>query len=88
MKVLGQGAFGKVVLVRKKDNNEIYAMKIISKKDFNLNQSLDNIMTEREILLKSESPFIVKLRYSFQDSYCLYYCIDFVPGGELFRYLK
>jgi len=38
--------------------------------------------------MKSESPFIVKLRYAFQDETSLYYCIDYVPGGELFTYLK
>ena len=45
-------------------------------------------MTEREVLLRSNNPFIVKLRYSFQDEMCLYYCIDYVPGGELFSYMK
>ena len=63
-------------------------MKILKKKDFNVNSTVENAMTEREILMKSESPFIVKLRYSFQDDTCLYYCIDYVPGGELFTYLK
>lgn len=27
-------------------------------------------------------------RYSFQDNTCLYFCLDYVPGGELFKYLK
>lgn len=84
---LGHGAFGRVALVRKKDNTTIYAMKIISKKNFTV-KSIDCAMTEREILIKSQNPFIVKLRYSFQDESCLYYCMDYVPGGELFKYLK
>lgn len=63
-------------------------MKILNKKDFNVKSTVDNVMTEREVMMKSQSPFIVKLRYAFQDEYCLYYCIDYVPGGELFKYLK
>ena len=31
---------------------------------------------------------MVKLHYSFQDDQRIYFCIDFVPGGELFRLLK
>ena len=33
--VLGKGSYAKVVLVRKKDNNKIYAMKVIKKKTNN-----------------------------------------------------
>jgi serine/threonine protein kinase len=31
MKVIGRGTFGKVFMVRKKDNNIIYAMKVLKK---------------------------------------------------------
>ena len=72
----------------KNDNHKLYAMKILKKKDFNVNSTVENAMTEREILMRSDNTFIVKLRYSFQDDACLYYCIDYVPGGELFSYLK
>jgi serine/threonine protein kinase len=85
---LGKGSFGKVALVRKKDNQNLYAMKILKKKDINVSSTVENAMTEREILMRSESAFIVKLRYSFQDETSLYYCIDYVPGGELFQFLK
>ncbi len=88
IKEIGRGAFGRVALVRKHDNQNIYAMKIINKKDFNVKSTIDNAMTEREILIKSDHPFIVKLRFAFQDDACLYYCMDYVPGGELFKYLK
>lgn len=88
MKYLGKGTFGRVALVFKNDTNKHYAMKILKKKDFNVHSTVENAMTEREILMKSEHTFIVKLRYAFQDETCLYYCIDYVPGGELFTYLK
>lgn len=31
IKVIGRGTFGKVFMVRKKENNEIYAMKVLKK---------------------------------------------------------
>ena len=31
IKVIGRGTFGKVFMVRKKDNNQVYAMKVLKK---------------------------------------------------------
>ena len=33
MKVIGRGTFGKVYMVKKKDTNEIYAMKVLKKEE-------------------------------------------------------
>lgn len=87
-KYLGIGAFGRVVLARKNDNKKLFAIKVLKKKDFKLTTSIQHVMVEREILMKSEHPFIVKLRYAFQDDTRLYYCIDYVAGGDLFTYLQ
>jgi serine/threonine protein kinase len=50
--------------------------------------SIENAMSEREVLMKSHHPFVVKLKYSFQDSSCIYFVMDYVAGGQLFDYLK
>ena len=84
---LGKGTFGKVAQVNKKDNKKFYALKILKKKDFNVLSTKENAITEKNILKDSYHPFIVRLRYSFQDHDALYYCMDYVPGGELFKYL-
>lgn len=60
----------------------------MKKKNFNVNSKVEHAIIERNILLKSEHPFVVKLRYAFQDDTRLYFCIDYVQGGELFTYLK
>jgi serum/glucocorticoid-regulated kinase 2 len=86
---LGSGSFGKVFLVRKQDTHQLFAMKVINKSDFKIDQDpREAVMAERDIMLKSESPFIVKLWFAFQDEWHLYYCIDYVAGGELFRLLR
>ena len=86
---LGKGAFGSVVLVKKISNGKHYAMKILKKKDFYKNEkSEESVKTEKTVLMKSRHPFIVQLHYSFQDKTSLYYVLDYIEGGELFKYLR
>lgn len=85
---LGKGTFGDVILVTKKTNKQFYACKMLKKKNLNVNATKENVMTEKNVMKDANHPFIVKLHYSFQDSSTLYFIIDFVEGGELFKYLK
>ncbi|XP_010272148.1 PREDICTED: serine/threonine-protein kinase AtPK2/AtPK19-like isoform X2 [Nelumbo nucifera] len=68
--VIGQGAFGKVFQVRKKDNggggDGIFAMKVMKKDTIIKKNHVDYMKGERDILTKVVHPFIVQLRYSFQ----------------------
>ena len=59
------GSQGKVVLVRKKSNQKLYAMKIVSKTDMNKSQINLFTLVERKILGEVDHPFLVKLVYSF-----------------------
>ncbi|XP_058209846.1 serine/threonine-protein kinase AtPK2/AtPK19-like [Rhododendron vialii] len=84
MKVVGQGAFGKVFQVRKKGTSEVYAMKVMRKDKIMEKNHAEYMKAERDILTKIEHPFVVQLRYSFQTKYRLYLVLDFVNGGHLF----
>jgi serine/threonine protein kinase len=88
LKVVGKGAFGKVFQVRKKDNNKIYAMKVLSKKNIVERGEIEHIKTEKAILQKLVHPFLVNLYYSFQDGDKLYFVMDFINGGEMFTHLS
>uniref|UniRef100_A0A1D1YK16 non-specific serine/threonine protein kinase n=1 Tax=Anthurium amnicola TaxID=1678845 RepID=A0A1D1YK16_9ARAE len=84
LKVVGQGAFGKVFQVRKKGTSEIYAMKVMRKDKIMEKNHAEYMKAERDILTKIDHPFIVQLRYSFQTKYRLYLVLDFINGGHLF----
>ncbi|XP_072997944.1 serine/threonine-protein kinase AtPK2/AtPK19-like [Typha latifolia] len=84
MKLVGQGAFGKVYQVRKKGTSEIYAMKVMRKDKIMEKNHAEYMKAERDILTKVDHPFIVQLRYSFQTKYRLYLVLDFTNGGHLF----
>lgn len=84
LKVVGQGAFGKVYQVRKRNSLEIFAMKVMRKDKIMEKNHVEYMKAERDILTKVDHPFIVQLRYSFQTRYKLYLVLDFVNGGHLF----
>ncbi|XP_036356137.1 serine/threonine-protein kinase 38-like [Octopus sinensis] len=85
--MLGNGGYGNVFLVRKKDTRNIYAMKIISKKKTLTKKQIRNIKAERDILSEADSVWIVKLYYSFQDKKSLYFILEYLPGGDLMTLL-
>lgn len=66
LKVVGQGAFAKVYQVRRKGTLEIYAMKVMRKDKIMEKNHVEYMKAERDILTKTDHPFIVQLRYSFQ----------------------
>ncbi|KAF9899188.1 Serine/threonine-protein kinase, partial [Lobosporangium transversale] len=87
VKVIGKGAFGEVRLVQKLDSGKIYAMKTLRKADMFKKDQLAHVKAERDVLAESESPWVVQLYYSFQDSHYLYLIMEFLPGGDLMTML-
>lgn len=65
IKVIGRGAFSRVILVRKKDTGRLYAMKIMRKDKLLRENKIKPIINERTIMEKLDHPFIVKLYWSF-----------------------
>ncbi|XP_058436900.1 ribosomal protein S6 kinase alpha-2 isoform X4 [Marmota monax] len=90
LKVLGQGSYGKVFLVRKvtgSDAGQLYAMKVLRKATLKVRDRVRSKM-ERDILAEVNHPFIVKLHYAFQTEGKLYLILDFLRGGDLFTRLS
>ncbi|EQC35786.1 AGC protein kinase [Saprolegnia diclina VS20] len=88
LKVLGKGSFGKVMMVRKKDTQKIYAMKTLRKAALIKRNQLGHTKTERNILQTIKHPFLTTLSYAFQTPEKLYLVMDYCSGGELFFWLK
>lgn len=91
---VGQGGYGQVYLAKKKDTNEVCALKILNKNLLQKLHETDHVLTERDILTTTRSDWLVKLLYAFQDPQSLYLAMEFVPGGDFrtllinTRYLK
>ena len=87
LKLLGTGSFGRVLLVRFLNNNNLYAMKILSKDQIKLRHQEEHTKTERDLMVKVNSPFIVNIKCAFQDENKLYIVSDFMQGGDMFYHL-
>ncbi|KAH8114738.1 Pkinase-domain-containing protein [Phellopilus nigrolimitatus] len=88
LKVIGKGSFGKVMQVRKRDTQRIYALKTIRKAHIASRNEITHTLAERLVLARINNPFIVPLKFSFQSEQKLYLVLAFVNGGELFHHLQ
>ncbi|KAF2717564.1 Serine/threonine-protein kinase [Polychaeton citri CBS 116435] len=87
LKIIGKGAFGEVKLVQRKHDGRIYALKSLVKAEMHKKDQLAHVRAERDILANADSPWLVKLHTSFQDSTFLYMLMEFLPGGDLMTML-
>jgi len=87
LKVLGKGSFGEVLLVKLKANGKYYAMKILIKKQVKLRHQEVHTKAERDLMVKINCPFIVNIKFAFQDNVKLYIITEFMQGGEMFFHL-
>ncbi|OMJ88442.1 hypothetical protein SteCoe_9668 [Stentor coeruleus] len=85
--IIGKGAFGEVRVVRHKKTREILALKKMNKTEMIFKNQMQHIKAERDILATAENPWIVGLKYSFQDDSYLYLVMEYLPGGDLMNLL-
>jgi serine/threonine protein kinase len=67
-------SFGKVFLVRPllAPQDAVYAMKVLRKAEVVKRHQVEHTLTERSILANTTHPFILALRYAFQNEHKLY----------------
>ena len=85
--MVGQGGYGKVYKVLHKTTGAVHAMKCLKKADIIKQKSLQSLELEKDILLHVKHPFMVSMDYIFQNQSYVFFVMDFVEGGELFRHL-
>ncbi|GAB2227637.1 hypothetical protein Droror1_Dr00009464 [Drosera rotundifolia] len=83
-KIYGVGSYSKVVRAKKKDTGVVYALKIMDKKFITKENKTAYVKLERIVLDQLDHPGIVRLYFTFQDSFSLYMALESCEGGELF----
>eukprot|EP00658_Telonema_sp_P-2_P006827 TRINITY_DN12576_c0_g1_i1.p1 TRINITY_DN12576_c0_g1~~TRINITY_DN12576_c0_g1_i1.p1 ORF type:complete len:450 (-),score=126.75 TRINITY_DN12576_c0_g1_i1:22-1371(-) len=85
--IIGRGAFGVVLLCRKKDDGQVFAMKKLKKSRMLDKHQVLHCRAERNILASADNPWVVKLHHSFQDHEFLYLVMEYLPGGDTMELL-
>lgn len=89
VRVIGRGSYAKVFVVRQKETNRYYAMKVIKKELVNDDEDIDWVQTEKHVFeVASNHPFLVGLHSCFQTPSRLFFVIEFVNGGDLMFHMQ
>lgn len=83
LKTISKGAYGKVILARKKNTKDIFAVKVLEKDKMKQKNVIQYIMNEKNILHRVDNDFIVRGVYTFQTNKYLYMVMEFMKGGDL-----
>ncbi|XP_066533839.1 serine/threonine-protein kinase MRCK beta isoform X2 [Hoplias malabaricus] len=88
LKVIGRGAFGEVAVVKMKNTERVYAMKILNKWEMLKRAETACFREERDVLVNGDCQWITTLHYAFQDDNYLYLVMDYYVGGDLLTLLS
>ncbi|XP_043555067.1 microtubule-associated serine/threonine-protein kinase 2 isoform X2 [Chiloscyllium plagiosum] len=88
LKLISNGAYGAVYLVRHKETRQRFAMKKINKQNLILRNQIQQAFVERDILTFAENPFVVSMFCSFETKRHLCMVIEYVEGGDCATLLK
>ncbi|GIX85260.1 hypothetical protein CEXT_551061 [Caerostris extrusa] len=83
LKVIGRGAFGEVAVVKQRNTEKVYAMKILNKWEMLKRAETACFQEEREVLVYGDKRWITNLHFSFQDDVNLYVHRDIKPDNVL-----
>ncbi|XP_035180306.1 serine/threonine-protein kinase Nek1 isoform X8 [Oxyura jamaicensis] len=81
---IGEGSFGKAILVKAKENSQQYVIKEINISKMS-NKEREESRREVAVLANMKHPNIVLYRESFEENGCLYIVMDYCEGGDLFK---
>eukprot|EP00002_Diphylleia_rotans_P014104 TRINITY_DN2743_c0_g1_i1.p1 TRINITY_DN2743_c0_g1~~TRINITY_DN2743_c0_g1_i1.p1 ORF type:complete len:487 (+),score=109.74 TRINITY_DN2743_c0_g1_i1:87-1547(+) len=87
VRLIGRGAYGEVKVVRKKDTQEIFAMKKLKKSVMMQKDQMAHVRTERDIMATANNIWVTTLYYSFQDVKNLYFVMEYLAGGDMMSLL-
>ncbi|KAM8764407.1 microtubule-associated serine/threonine-protein kinase 1 isoform 3-T3 [Rhynchonycteris naso] len=88
IKLISNGAYGAVYLVRHRDTRQRFAMKKINKQNLILRNQIQQAFVERDILTFAENPFVVSMFCSFETRRHLCMVMEYVEGGDCATLLK
>ncbi|XP_062280769.1 serine/threonine-protein kinase Nek1 [Scomber scombrus] len=84
VKKIGEGSFGKAILVKSKQDGHQYVIKEIGISGMSSKERQES-RKEVAVLANMSHPNIVQYKESFEEGGCLYIVMDYCEGGDLFK---
>ncbi|KAM9607068.1 serine/threonine-protein kinase Nek1 isoform 1-T2 [Trichechus inunguis] len=81
---IGEGSFGKAILVKSKEDGRQYVIKEINISRMS-SRERDESRREVAVLANMKHPNVVQYRESFEENGSLYIVMDYCEGGDLFK---
>ncbi|CAH8574614.1 unnamed protein product [Schistosoma turkestanicum] len=88
IKLISNGAYGAVYLVRHKITRQRFSLKKIRKQHLQLRNQVEQVFAERDIMSFADNPFVVSLCCTFETKKCLCMVMEYVEGGDVATLLK
>ncbi|KAJ1368860.1 hypothetical protein KIN20_030208 [Parelaphostrongylus tenuis] len=88
IKLVSNGAYGAVYLVRHRVTRQRFALKKMNKQTLVLRNQIDQVFAERDILTVADNPFVVSFYGSFETKHHLCMLMEYVEGGDCAALLK
>jgi serine/threonine protein kinase len=89
LKPISRGAFGRVMLARKRTTGDLFALKVLRKRDLIRKNLMQAALAERDALARGgANPFVIRLFYTFTTSTNLYLVMEYAPGGDCYSLLR
>ncbi|XP_028044723.1 microtubule-associated serine/threonine-protein kinase 3 isoform X2 [Monomorium pharaonis] len=88
LKLISNGAYGAVYLVKEKTTRQRFAMKKINKNNLMLRNQMEQVFAERDIMSFTDNPFVVSMYCSFETKKHLCLVMEYVEGGDCANLLK
>lgn len=89
LRLLGEGTFGTVVLVRERCTGQLFAVKVMNKSQLEHESQIENIVTERQVLREAgPHPFVVQCHSGFQTPNAVVLVLEYVSGGDMYDLMK
>uniref|UniRef100_A0A182W1Z9 non-specific serine/threonine protein kinase n=1 Tax=Anopheles minimus TaxID=112268 RepID=A0A182W1Z9_9DIPT len=85
LKLVSNGAYGAVYLVKHKQTRQRFAMKKINKNSLMLRNQVEQVFAERDILSFADNPFVVSMYCSFETKKHLCLVMEYVEGEVIMR---
>ena len=84
LREIGEGSFGRVLLVQHNLTQAQYAIKAIDKRNKDNREEKEYFRREAEIMYRIHHPNVVKLFGHFEDNTYCYFIMEYMSGGNIY----